>query len=239
MKREDYDHRKCEDKNKIAYILRRKKLKSRITIFAAVIVFVLLTLLLSGCTGEKKTGETNGSIQKEAVDEAGQTQEIPIPNSLISPELKQKIDISKIEIYPREGEYLSSGPYNKIALFGGNKETTYLDAKMLLLNYSLNYITLQEVDTCMISANPGDSGIVMRGTLKNEYDRDYWVIISAAAYDSNENLIEGVLDSGPVCGMIARHIESNKTENIELHFKYNNTISKINLSGWIGDVCPS
>ncbi|HEY9205766.1 MAG TPA: hypothetical protein VIO58_07565 [Candidatus Methanoperedens sp.] len=189
-------------------------MKSRNAIAITVIILVSLSVLLSGCTGEKNT------------------------DSLTTPELNRKIDLSKIEIYPGEGEYLSSGPYNKIYIFGGNKETSYTDARILLLNYSLNYITLQQEDICPDSENPGNSGIVMRGTLKNEYDRDYWIIIGAAAYDSNGNLIGRTLDSGPICGMIARHIKSNKTENIELHFKHNNTISKINLSGAIGDRAP-
>lgn len=184
---------------------------------------LLLSILLSGCTGEK-TEETKGP-QKEAV--VSTVVQNPI-----------SIDLSKIKIYPRDGEYLSSGD-KKIAVFGANKETTYVDAKILLLNYSLNYVTLQKEDICLpYSANPGDSGIVLRGILKNEYDRDYWITLGAEVYDSDDNSLGHVLDSGPICGIIARYVESNKTETFELHFKYNNTISKINLSGEIGDVAP-
>jgi hypothetical protein len=188
----------------------RKYMVSRNKIGITVIILLLLSVLPSGCTGEKKTEETKGS------------------------------DLSKIQIYPGEGEYLSSGGfYNKIAVYGENKETTYTEAKILLLDYSLNYTTIKREDICLpSSANPGDSGIVLRGTLKNKYDRDYWITIAASAYDSNDNLVGYILDPGPICGMIARHIESKKTENFELHFKYYNTISKINLSGGIGDICP-
>lgn len=113
------------------------------------------------------------------------------------------------------------------------------DTKILLLNYSLNLTTLKREDICnALSAYPGDSGIVIRGTIKNEYDKDYWIILAAAAYDSNENLLGLSLDSGPVCGIIARHVESNTTENFELHLKCYNTISKINLSGEINKFCP-
>lgn len=129
-------------------------------------------------------------------------------------------DLSKIKINQREGDYL-------------------LDGKILLLNYSLNYTTLKREDICFpYSANSGDPGIVIRGALKNEYDKDYWIILGAAAYDSNENLLGRSLDSGPICGIIARHVESNMTENFELHLKFNNTISKINLSGSISEICP-
>ena len=208
-------------------------------IVTTVIISLLLSVLFSGCIGEKKTEETKGSIQKDAVDAAGQTQEIPTPNSLKTPELKQKIDLSKIKIYPREGEYLSSGSYNKIAVFGENKETTYIDAKILLLNYSLNYTILKNEDICLpYTANPGDSGILIRGTLKNKYDKDYWIILSASAYDSTENLLGRSLDSGPICGIIARYLKSNETENFELHLKYSTAISKINLSGGISEIMP-
>jgi hypothetical protein len=110
----------------------------------------------------------------------------------------------------------------------------------LILNYSLNYITLTEGDICLSdAANPGDPGIMISGVLKNEYDKDYWICLSAGAYDSDEKFLGGSTDSGPVCGIISRYIERNKTENFELHLKYNNTISKINLGlGCIMDIPP-
>ena len=111
-----------------------------------------------------------------------------------------------------------------------------------LLDYYLNYTTLEEKDICGRPGDParaGDAGIVIRGTLKNEYDKDYYIFLSAEAYDSKGNLLGRNLDPGPVCGMIAPHVESNKSEKFELHLKYYDTISKINLfSGDVSEIPP-
>jgi hypothetical protein len=152
-------------------------------------------------------------------------------------------DLSKIKINQREGDYLLDGKIllQNFSIIGGSSTYTrsVIASKILLLNYSLNYTTLKREDICFpYSANSEDPGIVIRGALKNEYDKDYWIILGAAAYDSNENLLGRSLDSGPICGIIARHVESNMTENFELHLKFNNTISKINLSGSISEICP-
>lgn len=114
--------------------------------------------------------------------------------------------------------------------------TTNASTKISLLNYSLNYSTLNNEDICIpyYDASPTDPGIVIKGTLKNEEDRDYWVILSASAYDTKDNLVGRSTDSGgPVCGYIDLYVESNKTENFELHLKYNNTISRIKIFGGI------
>ncbi len=154
-----------------------------------------------------------------------------------------KIDLSKIKKYPNDGDYLSSEGYSaKILLSGGETGGEYpttLDSKILFLNYSLNYTTLKNEDICLpYTANPGDPGVLIRGTLKNKYDKDYWIILSASAYDSTENLLGRSLDSGPICGVIARYVKSNETENFELHLKYSNAISKINLSGGLSEIPP-
>ena len=167
--------------------------------------------------------------------------EVRANGTVASPE--PKIDLSKIKKYPNDGDYLSSEGYStKILLSGGEtggEYPTILDSKILLLNYSLNYTILKNEDICLpYTANPGDSGILIRGTLKNKYDKDYWIILSASAYDSTENLLGRSLDSGPICGIIARYLKSNETENFELHLKYSTAISKINLSGGISEIMP-
>ena len=115
-----------------------------------------------------------------------------------------------------------------------NVTTNFSSTKISLLNYSLNYSTLNNEDICLpFEASPTDPGIVIKGTLKNEEDRDYWVILSASAYDTKDNLVGRSTDSGTVCGYIDLYVESNKTENFELHLKYNNTISRIKIFGGI------
>lgn len=111
-----------------------------------------------------------------------------------------------------------------------------------LLDYHLDYTTLEEKDICGRpgdTAKAGDSGIVIGGTLKNEYDKDYYIFLSAEAYDSRGNLLGRSLDSGPICGMIAPYVASNNTKNFELHLNYYDTISRINLiSGSVSEIPP-
>ena len=111
-----------------------------------------------------------------------------------------------------------------------------------LMDYYLNYTTLEEKNICGLPGDPakaGDAGIEIQGTLKNEYDKDYYIFLSAEAYDSKGNLLGSSLDSGPICGMIAPYVRSNETENFELHLKYYDTISKINLrSGSVSEIPP-
>ena len=141
----------------------------------------------------------------------------------------------KIKIYPGNGEYFSSEGYNNKIAISDPDGNIYVEAKISLLNYSLNYATLKSSGCVRDMASLEDPGIVIRGTLKNEYDKDYWIILVATAYDSNGNIIGRSLDSGPICGAITRQVESNMTENFELHLKYDNKISRISISGDLRD----
>ena len=119
------------------------------------------------------------------------------------------------------------------------------EAVLVIITLSAVYVsdqTLEEKDICLRSsegAKAGDPGILIRGTLKNEYEKDYYIFLSATAYDSKGNILGTSLDSGPICGMIAPYVKNNKTENFELHLKYYGTISKIKLvSGSVSELPP-
>lgn len=184
---------------------------------------IIITLFVSGCidsflseSDTQSTGTEKAQAMSTTVMFTPSTSQAQktVPNDSTQP------DLSKIEIHPIE------------------------DNNTKLLDYYFNYTILEEKDICVIfrsrdEAMPGDPGIIIRGTLKNEYDRDYYIFLRAEAYDSNGNLLGSCLDSGPICGLIAPHVKSNKTENFELHLKYYSTISRINLiSGGVSEIAP-
>lgn len=125
-------------------------------------------------------------------------------------------DLSKIKIYPNNGSY-----------FPGTK--------MSLMDYSLNY-TARTEDVCTIdNTEPGDLGILVEGTIKNEYDKDYWISIDAQAYDFDGNSIK---HSTILPWCTARYIENNNIEVFKIHLKYNNEISRINIDISVSDFPP-
>ena len=126
---------------------------------------------------------------------------------------------------PQPGEYF---------IYRGNK------SKILLNDSRLKYCFLELNDICPPdAANIGDPGIVITGTIKNEYDRDYYICMAAHAFNSEWEQIGGSIDRGPVCGVIAPYVKSGKTRDFELHLKYREDIERIELSvGCVSEIPP-
>ncbi len=73
--------------NKNQVLNRMKKMAYRNTIITTVIILALLSVLLSGCIGEKKTAQAPESIQKEAAN-------VSSPNLTQSPKEEKNPEIS-------------------------------------------------------------------------------------------------------------------------------------------------
>ena len=85
----------------------------------------------------------------------------------------------------------------------------------------------------------GDPGIVITGTIKNEYDRDYYICMAAHAFNSEGEQIGHSIDPGPVCGVIALHVGSGQTRDFELHLRYREDIERIELFvGCVSEIPP-
>jgi hypothetical protein len=126
---------------------------------------------------------------------------------------------------PQPGEYFT---------YRGNK------SKILLNDSCLKYCFLELNDICPPNAaNVGDLGIVTTGTIKNEYDRDYYICMAAHAFNSEGEQIGDSIDPGPVCGIIAPYVKSRQTEDFELHLKYREDIERIELFvGCVSEIPP-
>jgi hypothetical protein len=123
-----------------------------------------------------------------------------------------------IQLTPGLGEYL---PYRE------NK------SEILLIYSSVGYCTI-DFDSPPYGAHVGDPGIVVGGTIKNEYDRDYWISVGAVAFNSEGEEIGHSIDLGPFVGIIALHLESGQTGGFGLHLKYNENIERIEI--YVGSV---
>jgi hypothetical protein len=130
-------------------------------------------------------------------------------------EVLTMMDIPHLNLTPQPGEYFT---------YRGNK------SQILLNDSRLKYCLLELNDICPPNAaNVGDLGIVITGTIKNEYDRDYYICMAAHAFNSEGEQIGHSIDPGPVCGMIAPCVKCGQTGNFELHLKYREDIERIEL----------
>ena len=131
-----------------------------------------------------------------------------------------------VHLTPQPGEYFT---------YRGNK------SKVLLIDSRLKYCFLEPDDICPPNAaNVGDLGIVIAGTIKNEYDRDYYICMAAHAFNSQGEQIGGSIDSrGPICGVIALYVKSQQTKSFRLHLKYREDIERIELIvGCVSEIPP-
>lgn len=140
-------------------------------------------------------------------------------------EVPTMTDLPHLNLTPQPGEYFT---------YRGNK------SKILLNDSRLKYCFLELKDICPPNAaNVGDLGIVITGTIKNEYDRDYYICMVAHAFNSEGEPIGGSIDPGPVCGIIAPYVKSGQPGDFELHLKYREDIERIELFvGCVSEIPP-
>ncbi len=133
-------------------------------------------------------------------------------------------DLSNLQLTPQPGEYFT---------WEGN------ESKLFFNDLNLTYGYLSQKDICLPdAADVGDLGIVINGTIKNEYARDYYILMSARAFNSKGELIGGITDSGPICGTIVLHTKSGQTDTFEMHLKYREDIEQIVIRASVHEVSP-
>lgn len=144
------------------------------------------------------------------------------------PEDLNKVAIAEplIDVTPRVGEYLTDELFILV-----NNET-----KILLKDAKLTLCTLNE--TCPPSRK-GEVGIEVFGTVRNEYENDYYVCLYALAYDLKGNVAGRSVDYGPVCGSTVLHLRSGEEKEFRLHLELRESISKIKiLVGCLSGIPP-
>lgn len=177
-----------------------------------VIGLILLTsIFVTGCI-------KNSEIAENATDNLTTQNQ----NSELKPVSSR--DLSTLQLTPRPGEYFTDE---------GEK------SKLLLNDSNLKYCYLSEKDICLPdAANVGDLGIIINGTIKNEYDRDYYILMSARTFNPEGALIGCITDSGPICGTIVLYVKSGQTDTFEMHLKYGGDIEQIVIRASVHEIPP-
>lgn len=91
---------------------------------------------------------------------------------------------------------------------------------------------------CPVSAKEGDPCVVIYGVIKNEYDKDYYICISADIYNSKGEKVGQIVDP-PVCAFTVVHVRAGDTGYFELHVKYDKRdVARCELFAFICDMPP-
>lgn len=172
---------------------------------------MLLIIIVTGCI-------ENSEITENATNNLTTQNQ----NSELKPVSSR--DFGILQLTPQPGEYFTHE----------GKES-----KLLLKDSNLKYCYLSQKDICLSdAANVGDLGIVIHGTIKNEYARDYFIMMSACALNSEGELIGCNTESGPICGSIVLHVKSGQTDIFEMHLKYREDIEQIVIYASVDEVPP-
>lgn len=82
-------------------------------------------------------------------------------------------------------------------------------------------------------------GIEVRGLVRNDYNKDYYVCLHAIAYDSKGNVIGRSVDCGPIHGSTVLHLKSGEEKEFSLHLKLKEGITRIGIGiGCLSEVPP-
>ena len=119
-------------------------------------------------------------------------------------------------LQPKNGEYLNfTSDY-----LGGAKSNLYLVSSQLYYG-TYNESFTRSGATGYYTVNEGDPCVVINGTIRNEYDKDYYFAITAHVYNSTGNKIEPVLTiNSPQPGFTVTQVNKGSTGFFEIQIKY-------------------
>jgi|SRR5271157_1768438 len=112
-------------------------------------------------------------------------------------------------------------------------------SKIYLINSTANYGVYSQDMSLQpggnnIEAHAGDPCVIINGTLRNDYDKSYWIDLSAQLYDANGKPVGKVLTDAPTHYAGQVYAESNSTVNFSFTVNYNKKdVSRYDLSAWL------
>ena len=111
---------------------------------------------------------------------------------------------------PKGGEYL---------YFRGGEKT-----KVFLINSNMKYGTYDEdifwPPWPNYSAKKGDPCVIINGTIRNEYDKDYFICLTADIYNTKGEKVGTVITYATKPVFTVVHAKSNGISPFEIHIKY-------------------
>lgn len=114
---------------------------------------------------------------------------------------------------PQEGEYLSFGRGNKtkMVLVGSHFRYGVLPPEIVSIGCPVPY----QPSTARPTFNPGDACVIINGTIRNEYDKDYFICLSARIYN-----LKGRRVGYMKCPFDVIHVRRGDTEPFKLHIRH-------------------
>ncbi len=150
-----------------------------------------------------------------------------------------EVVVHEVSFTPKPGEYLHSRGSDKIH----DCRVGDIGSKILLIDSHLEYGKLKANQTtgppvCPVSAKQGDPCVIIYGTIKNEYNKDYYVCIFADIYNSKGEEVGQIVDP-PICAFTCSHLKANETGDFSLHVKYDRKdVTHYELYAFICDTPP-
>ena len=104
---------------------------------------------------------------------------------------------------------------------GGSETKAYLiDSQLYYGNYNQSFT--RSGATGSYSINNGDACVIINGTIRNDYPKDYYFSITANVYNSTNQKIGPVLTAAsPQPGFTVTKVSSNSTGTFEIQIPYN------------------
>jgi len=117
-----------------------------------------------------------------------------------------------VEYSPQPGEYLH---YRED--YRGGEET-----KVLLVDSHLSYgVYEQDVYIPHYSVKEGDLCVIINGTVRNDYDKEYHIAITADVYNSKGEKVGYIIGPhAPIGGFTSTRVESDCTNSFVMHVRY-------------------
>lgn len=99
------------------------------------------------------------------------------------------------------------------------------ESKLLLIDSYLSYGVFEQDITIIPkgrTANKGDPAIIVRGKIRSDYDRDYYIAITGDLYTYKGERLEGkeYLFDPPIGEFTLTHVPAHDFGAFEMHFKY-------------------
>jgi hypothetical protein len=121
---------------------------------------------------------------------------------------------------------------------GGNYFTMDNGTSMIyLINSTASYGTYSQDEGLIpgsVEVHAGDPCVIISGTLRNDYNRSYWLGLSAQLYDANGNPVGKVITDVPTHYAGQVYAESNSTVNFSFTVQYDKKdVSRYELSAWL------
>ena len=128
-------------------------------------------------------------------------EEMPTPSPTVTPTWR-----------PQEGEHFSfRGNETKLVLVDSNFSYGVLPPDINRGGCPVTYPPLSHRDF-----KPGDACIIINGTVRNEYDEDYYICLSGQIYDTKEEHVGYMVK----CPFITIFVESGEISFFELYIKH-------------------